>query len=189
MPTRTATWGSTQHRTHRQGENVGSYEHHWATGWSSPESLYVLTLRSLSQFPLTASAITGAPTSVFWHFVPKPHHPTPPLVRLLSLVRCHFSVTDEKTWIKAPSMVLNTLWAQGKLSARCFVLLLSFEHSLSQVPTIVFEMFCVIKARSQQASGRLTALKPRSPGGCNWKLHAPETPANEWPSLLEGLHD
>lgn len=125
MPTGEPAWGLTQHCSHRDGENLGSYDHHWATGWTSPESIYVLSLRPLSHVTANTSTITH--TNVFWCFIPKPHHPRPPLVKLPSLVSCHFSVTNETTRIKAPSIVLRTQWALAKLSSCCCVSHLSFR--------------------------------------------------------------
>lgn len=51
------------------------------------------------------------------------------------------------------------------VSSCCFVLLLSFEHYLSQIPTIVSEMLCVVGAWSQQASRWLGGETPHCLGG------------------------
>lgn len=125
-----------------------------------------LSLRSLSQFLLTAHASTRAPTRVFWCFVPKPHHPRPPLVRLLSLISCHFSVTDKKIWAKDPGIGLKTQEALGKLSTHCFVLLLRFEPSVS-LPDPHHWLWNALRDKSQVPAGLwmagcLEALLPRS---------------------------
>lgn len=50
------------------------------------------------------------------------------------------------------------------VSSCCFVLFLGFEHSLSQIPTIVSEMLYVVGAWSQQASRWLGGWDTSSPG-------------------------
>ena len=77
-------------------------------------------------------------------------------------VTCHFLVTNETTWVKAPSMELSTREALGKCPVG---LLLGFEHYLAQIPTIVSEMLCVPGSRSKQTSRQLSGQKPRYLGG------------------------